>query len=85
MTPRQKRIIANLKNTGPATTAELVEWCECERDDALITLGLMVLVGQLFRVGWTKTDGVRNGVAIWGLDPPGTTELPYNRNLRTGE
>ena len=84
MTERQTIVLEKLKAAGSATTAELVEWCGCERKDALLTLGIMIRVEQIFRVGWNKSDGVHNGVALWGLDRPGTNELPYNKELRTG-
>ena len=84
MTDRQARVLAKLKSAGTATTAELVEWCGCERRDAALTLGVMVRCGQLFRVGWTDRTGVVNGVALWGIDLPASKELPYNRELRIG-
>ena len=84
MTERQRHVLEKLKSAGTATTAELVEWCECERRDAALCLGIMIRAGQLFRVGWTDRNGVVNGVALWGIEKPSADELPYNRELRTG-
>ncbi len=78
MTPRQKTILEKLKLAGTATTTELVEWCGCERRDALLTLGLMVRVGQLFRVGWTGRPG---SVAIWSHRSPSGRGSAFERDL----
>lgn len=81
MTERQTIILERLKVAGTATTAELVQWLDCDRREAALILGIMLKCNQLFRVGWTAQKGVENGIALWSLNPPGGTRSAFERDL----